>query len=97
MSECPIACPNRKKDGIWLDFGKGKRMHIDPFEGLLYMLLMLPIGTMIKESFAAEYTFEKAIGRCTAISAFLWGIRKAPTQEIYEWLLKTKLDKKPED
>jgi hypothetical protein len=94
MPECPIACPNRKQDGIWLDFGKGKKMHIDPFEMLLYMLLMLPIGTMIKEALADDYTFEKAIGRVTAISAFLWGIRKAPTQDIYEWLLTKSLDKK---
>lgn len=94
MPECPTACPNRKRDGIWLDFGKGKKMHIDPFEMLLYTLLMLPIGVMVKEAFATDYTFEKAIGRVTAISAFLWGIRKAPTQDIYEWLLTKNLDKK---
>jgi len=95
LPACPIACPNRKKDGIWLDFGKGKKMHIDPFEMMLYTLLMLPIGVMVKEAFATDYTFEKAIGRVTAISAFLWGIRKAPTQDIYEWLLSKELDDKP--
>lgn len=88
---CPTECPNRKRDGVTLDFGSGKRIHVDPFEMLLYLLLMLPVGVTIREAFAADYSFEKAVGRVTAIAALSWGIRKAPTEEIYQWLHEKRL------
>ena len=90
-SNCPIECPNRQTEGITLEFGAGKKMHLDPFEMLLYLLLMLPVGVMIREAFAPDYPFEKAISRVGAIAALAWGIRKAPTEEIYQWLKDKKL------
>lgn len=89
--ECSLTCPNRKRDGITLDFGKSRLIHVDPFEMTLYLLLMLPIGIMVKEAFNPDYSFEKAVGRTTAIAALMWGIRKAPTQSIYEWLATKKI------
>ncbi|HEY9697039.1 MAG TPA: hypothetical protein V6D10_07235 [Trichocoleus sp.] len=89
--ECPIACPNRKTDGLTLEFGQGRRIHLDPFELLLYALMMLPAGVMVKEAFQPDYTFEQAVGRTTAIAALAWGIRKAPTEEIYKWLADKRL------
>lgn len=88
---CPTNCPNRRTDGVTLNFGDGKTMHVDPFEVMLYLLLMLPVGVMIREAFDIDYTFEKAVGRCGAIAALAWGIRKAPTEQIYEWLLSKKI------
>jgi len=91
LPDCPIACPNRQTEGITLEFGAGKKIHLDPFEMMLYLLLMLPAGVMIREAFAADYSFEKAVGRVGAVAALSWGIRKAPTEEIYEWLKDKKL------
>jgi hypothetical protein len=89
--ECPTTCPNRRRDGVTLRFGDGRTMHLDPFEIALYLLLMLPAGVMIREAFQPDYTFEKAIARTSAVAAMLWGIRKAPTQDFYQWALKVKL------
>jgi hypothetical protein len=79
--------------GITLEFAKGKTVRLDPFECLLWLLLMLPVGVMIREAFSPDYTFEKAMGRVGAIAALGWGIRKAPTENIFEWLASKKLDK----
>lgn len=91
--ECPTDCPNRKRDGVTLDFGAGKKIHLDPFEMLLYLLLMLPIGITIRDSFAKEFTFQEAAWRVGAIAGLAWGIRKAPTQDIYTWMSTKSLDR----
>lgn len=89
---CPIDCPNRQSEGITLHFGGDRTMHLDPFEILLWLLLMMPIGVAVREAFNPEFTFEKAIGRVGALAALAWGIRKAPTEQIYEWLHGKNLD-----
>lgn len=88
MNEENQPVPEPKSEGVTLDFGKGYRAHLDPFEILLWLLLMMPVGVMLREAWQPDYTFEKAVGRVTALAALAWGIRKAPTEEIYERLAK---------
>lgn len=88
---CPITCPNRRRDGITLTFALGKSLHLDPLELLLYFVLALPIGVMLRESFQPDYSFEKAAARTGAIVGLVWAIRKAPTESVYEWLESKKI------
>lgn len=87
---CPLACPNRRRDGVTLNFD-GKLLHLDPLELLLYFVLALPIGIMVREAFQPDYSFDKAAARTGAIVALVWAIRKAPTESAYEWLESKKI------
>ncbi len=83
---CPATCPNRRRDGVTLRFSGNRSLHLDPLELLLYLVLALPVGVMIREAFAPDYTFDKAAARTGAIVALVWAIRKSPTESAYEWL-----------
>lgn len=91
--DCPKTCPNRKpepgNDGITFKFGHGLTVHLDPFEILCWFLLALPIGVTLRDAPGLE--FEEAVKRMGIVAGLAIGIRKAPTEKIYQLLADKKL------
>ncbi|AUB37519.1 hypothetical protein COO91_03464 [Nostoc flagelliforme CCNUN1] len=86
---------SHQDQGITLDFGTIK-IHLDPLEILLFLLLALPIGIMIRD--APKATFEDAMKQVVTVLTTVVGIRKLPTNKAYQFLSKVSLDpKKKED
>jgi hypothetical protein len=86
---------NRQNQGITLDFGATK-IHLDPLELLLLLLLALPIGIMIRD--ASKATFEDAMKQVVTVMTTVIGIRKLPTNKAYQFLSTVSFDpKKKED
>lgn len=87
---CPTTCPNRDRNGITLNFGK-RSIHLDPFEFILWSLLLLPCGGIVKEAWLNTLTFDETARRIGIIAGLGALIRTSPTEQIYELLSKFKV------
>ncbi len=87
-NSCPTGCPNRRRNGIDLKFGKTHCFHVDPFEFLLWGLLLLPIGATIEQAWSREINFDESARRIGIVSALGTLIRTSPTEQIYNFLSK---------
>jgi hypothetical protein len=83
--QCP-SCPNRRDDGITLVFQKDRKIHLDPFEILLWLLLGLPVGITIKDAWVGNLVFRESIERIAMISGLGGLIRVSPTEQVSHFL-----------
>lgn len=80
---CFTNCPNRRRDGITLDFGKNHRIHLDPFEILLWFLVVsLPAGITLRDAWDKKLEFNESLTRIAMISALGCLIRLSPTEQV---------------
>jgi hypothetical protein len=82
------------QEGISLDF-VWLKVHLDPLEILLFCLLFLPVGIMIRD--APNTTFEDAMKRVAVIMGAATGIRTFPTDKLYERLSISSKDNADKD
>lgn len=92
-SSCPVECPNRRRDGIILNFRR-RSIRLDPFELLLWAMLLLPCGSSMRDAWNGVLDFDASIRRIGVISALGTLIRTSPTEQLYEFLSKIKLGEK---
>ncbi|MHC5897347.1 hypothetical protein [Nostoc sp.] len=83
-----------QSQGIGLIFGLVK-IHLDPIEMLLFFLLGLPIGTMIRD--APSSSTEDAIKQVMSIVGIVAGIRALPTSKAYQALSNVIFDPKKKE
>ncbi len=82
-----LTCPNRRRDdGITLVFQKDRKIHLDPFEILLWLLLALPVGITMKDAWAGNLAFRESIERIAMISGLGGLIRISPTEQVSHFL-----------
>jgi hypothetical protein len=80
---CNPNCPNRRRDGITLVFGKNQRIHLDPFEILLWVLIVsLPTGITLRDAWDKKLEFNESLTRIAMISAMGCLIRLSPTEQV---------------
>lgn len=93
-NSCPVECPNRKYNGVNLFFGKHK-IHLDPFELLLFALIvLLPAGISIRDAWDGKLSFKESIERISAIAFISAVVRLSPTEQISNILANYSIGKK---
>ncbi|PHJ83048.1 hypothetical protein VF06_14995 [Nostoc linckia z4] len=83
----------RKYNGVTLFFGKYK-IHLDPFELLLFGLVLLPTGICIQDAWNGKLTFKESITRISMIAFYSAVVRLSPTEQISFWLSNHYIGKK---
>ena len=74
---------------IYLKFGK-QAIAIDPIEFLLLIMLAMPVGITISDRISGRLDYDEAMRRIFQISAFVAGVRVAPTGKLSDWATRGK-------
>lgn len=92
--ECSLTCPNRRREGITLQFGK-KPIHVDLFELMLFgLILALPVGMSLRDAWNDKLTFQDSVARIGAILGLGTAVRASPTEKISDALANFNIGKK---
>ncbi|MBD2441584.1 hypothetical protein [Nostoc sp. FACHB-110] len=86
--------PSPKRDGVTLVFRKDSKIHLDPFELLLWLLLGLPVGITLKDAWTGNLAFRESIERIAMISGLGGVIRFSPTEQVSHFLSNFYIGKK---
>lgn len=95
--QCTFDCPNRRKrDGVTLSFGSGRRtIHLDPFELMLFALILaLPVGISLRDAWDGKLEFRESVERIAMISVLAALVRLSPTEQVSNFLSNFYLGKK---
>lgn len=82
------------RSGLTLIFQKDKKIHVDPFELMLWLLLMMPVGITLKDAWLGQLSFKESIERIGYISGLGSLIRLSPTDRVSSVLSNFYIGKK---
>ncbi|MBC1217726.1 hypothetical protein GNE08_26380 [Trichormus variabilis ARAD] len=85
---------DRPSSGLTLVFQKDKKIHLDPFELLLWLLLMMPVGITVRDAWLGQLPFRESIERIALISGLGGFIRLSPTDRVSNLLSSFDIGKK---
>lgn len=82
------------RSGLTLVFHKDKKIHLDPFELMLWLLLAMPVGITLRDAWLGQLPFRESIERIGLISGLGSVIRLSPTERVSSLLSTFYIGKK---
>lgn len=92
---CPADCVNQRQDGITLAFFGNRIYHLDKFEILIHLLIIiLPVNISLRDAWNGNLSFKESMERIAMISVLVGFVRMSPTEQISNLLSSINLVKK---